>query len=175
MRGDWRTRIVTRQGDVTESDCEAVVNAANTDLMLGAGVAGAIRRKGGPQVQAECDRIGPIALGEAAVTTGGNLKARYVIHAAGMRLGAPVSERSLRDTTRNSLKRATEKGIGSVAFPAIGTGIGGFPIKRCAEVMLEEIRDHLKREQIPQRVEIVLFDDAALNAFEQALENLPQD
>lgn len=175
MSGDWRTRIVTRQGDVTESDCEAVVNAANTDLMLGAGVAGAIRRKGGPQVQAECDRIGPIALGEAAVTTGGNLKARYVIHAAGMRLGAPVSERSLRDTTRNSLKRATEKGIGSVAFPAIGTGIGGFPIKRCAEVMLEEIRDHLKREQIPQRVEIVLFDDAALNAFEQALENLPQD
>jgi O-acetyl-ADP-ribose deacetylase (regulator of RNase III) len=175
MSGDWRTRIVTRQGDVTESDCEAVVNAANTGLMLGAGVAGAIRRKGGPQVQAECDRIGPIALGEAGVTTGGNLKARYVIHAAGMRLGASVSERSLRDTTRNSLKRATEKGIGSVAFPAIGTGIGGFPIKRCAEVMLEEIRDHLKREQIPQRVEMVLFDDAALNAFEQALENLPQN
>jgi O-acetyl-ADP-ribose deacetylase (regulator of RNase III) len=172
MSGDWRTRIVTRQGDLTESDCEAVVNAANTGLMLGAGVAGAIRKKGGPQIQAECDKIGPVALGEAAVTTGGNLKARHVIHAAGMHLGGGVSEQSLRDTTRNSLKRATEKGIKSVAFPAIGTGIGGFPIKRCAEVMLEEIRDHLEREPIPQRVEMVLFDHAALSAFEQALKDM---
>src|SRR5215467_11396920 len=110
MSGDWRSRIVTRQGDLTESDCEAIVNAANTDLMLGAGVAGAIRKKGGPRIQAECDKIGPIALGEAAVTGGGNLKARYVIHAAGMDLGGGVSEQSLRDTTRNSLRRATEKG-----------------------------------------------------------------
>jgi O-acetyl-ADP-ribose deacetylase (regulator of RNase III) len=172
MSGEWRTRIVTRQGDLTESDCEAVVNAANTDLKLGAGVAGAIRRKGGPRIQAECDRIGPIALGEAAVTTGGNLKARYVIHAAGMHLGGGVDERSLRDCTRNSLRRAREKGIKSVAFPAIGTGIGGFPMSRCAQVMLEEIRDWLKRESLPQRVEIVLFDQPALSAFEQALREL---
>jgi O-acetyl-ADP-ribose deacetylase (regulator of RNase III) len=172
MSGDWRTRIVTRQGDLTESDCEAVVNAANTDLMLGAGVAGAIRTRGGPQIQAECDKIGPIELGEAAVTTGGNLKARYVIHAAGMRLGGRASERSLRDATRNSLRRATETGIKSVAFPAIGTGIAGFPIKRCAEVMLEEIRDHLGREHLPERVEMLLFDQAALSAFEQALNQI---
>jgi O-acetyl-ADP-ribose deacetylase len=172
MSGEWRTRIVTRQGDLTESDCEAVVNAANTDLMLGAGVAGAIRKKGGPRIQAECNKIGPIALGEAAVTTGGDLKARHVIHAAGMHLGGGVSEQSLRDTTRNSLRRATENGIKSVAFPAIGTGIGGFPLKRCAEVMLEEIRDCLKRERIPQRVEMALFDQAALSAFEQALKKL---
>src|SRR5580704_10730182 len=119
MSGDWRTRIVTRQGDLTESDCEAVVNAANTDLMLGAGVAGAIRTRGGPRIQAECDQIGPIELGEAAVTTGGNLKARYVIHAAGMHLGGRASERSLRDASRNTLRRATEKGIKSIAFPAI--------------------------------------------------------
>lgn len=174
MSGDWRTRIVTRQGDLTESDCEAVVNAANTDLMLGAGVAGAIRTKGGPRIQAECDQIGPIALGEAAVTTGGNLKARYVIHAAGMHLGGRASERSLRDATRNSLRRATEKGIKSVAFPAIGTGIAGFPIKRCAEVMLEEIRDHLTRERIPERVEMVLLDQAALSAFQEALESMKE-
>ncbi len=172
MSGEWRTRIVTRQGDLTESDCEAVVNAANTDLMLGAGVAGAIRKKGGPRIQAECDKIGPIALGEAAVTTGGNLKARYVIHAAGMHLGGGVDERSLRDSTRNSLRRASEKGIKSVAFPAIGTGIGGFPIKRCAEVMLEEIRNWLKRESVPERVEMVLFDRSVLSAFEQALKKL---
>ena len=139
MNGDWRTRIVTRQGDLTEAGCEAVVNAANTDLILGGGVAGAIRAKGGPQIQAECDRHGPIALGEAAVTSGGKLKARYVIHAAGMHLGGRATEDSLRNSTRNSLKRAAENGIKSVAFPAIGTGIAGFPMKRCAEVMLEEI------------------------------------
>ena len=172
MSGEWRTRIVTRQGDLTESDCEAVVNAANTDLILGAGVAGAIRTRGGPQIQAECDKIGPIALGEAALTTGGNLRARYVIHAAGMHLGGRASERSLRDATRNSLRRATEKGIKSVAFPAIGTGVAGFPIKRCAEVMLEEIRDYLGRERLPERVEMVLFDPAALSAFEQALKDM---
>ena len=172
MSGDWRTRIVTRQGDLTEADCEAVVNAANTDLILGGGVAGAIRTKGGPQIQAECDQHGPIPLGEAAVTTGGKLKARYVIHAAGMHLGGRASEASIRDCTRNSLMRATEKGIKSVAFPAIGTGIAGFPMKRCAEVMLEEIRVHLERESVPQRVEIVLFDQAALAAFEAALKNI---
>jgi O-acetyl-ADP-ribose deacetylase len=169
MSGKWRTRIVIRQGDLTESACEAIVNAANTDLMLGAGVAGAIRRNGGPQIQEECDRQGRIPLGEAAITSGGNLKARHVIHAAGMHLGGGVSEQSLRDSTLNSLRRANENGIQSIAFPAIGTGVGGFPIRRCAEVMLEVIRDYLKREDVPQRVEMVLFDSAAADAFEQAL------
>ncbi len=172
MSGVWRTRIVIRQGDLTQADCEAVVNAANTDLILGAGVAGAIRTTGGPQIQAECDGQGPIALGEAAVTSGGKLKARYVIHAAGMHLGGRASEDSLRNATRNSLKRATEKGIRSVAFPAIGTGIAGFAMKRCAEVMLQEIRDHLEREPLPERVEMVLFDRAALSAFEEALSQM---
>jgi O-acetyl-ADP-ribose deacetylase (regulator of RNase III) len=172
MSGNWRTRVVIRQGDITEADCDAIVNAANTNLMLGAGVAGAIRRKGGPRVQAECDQIGPIALGEAATTSGGNLKARYVIHAAGMHLGGGVGEQSLRDSTRNSLMRASEKAIDSIAFPAIGTGVGGFPIKRCAQVMLEEVRHYLKHHELPRRVEMVLFDDAALKAFEQELKNM---
>lgn len=172
MSGDWRTRIVIREGDLTQADCEAAVNAANTDLILGAGVAGAIRTRGGPQIQAECDKHGPIALGEAAVTSGGKLKARYVIHAAGMHLGGRASEESLRNTTRNSLKRATEKGIRSVAFPAIGTGIAGFPMQRCAEVMLEEIRAHLEQERLPERVEMVLFDRAALSAFEETLRQM---
>jgi O-acetyl-ADP-ribose deacetylase len=173
MSRNWRSRIITRQGDLTESDCEAVVNAANTDLMLGGGVAGAIRTKGGPRIQAECNQHGPIPLGEAAVTTGGKLKARYVIHAAGMHLGGRASERSVRDATRNSLKRATEKGIKSVAFPAIGAGIAGFPMDRCAEVMLEEIRAHLEREAVPEQVEMVLFDQTALSVFEQALKKMP--
>ena len=104
-------RIVVQQGDLTEMDVDAIVNAANNDLQLGGGVAGAIRRKGGPAIQEECDRIGTIAIGEAAITTGGKLKARYVIHAASMQLGGRTTAESLRASTRNSLARAAEKGL----------------------------------------------------------------
>src|SRR5256885_14301089 len=99
-------RIVIQQGDLTEMDTDAIVNAANNDLILGAGVAGAIRRKGGPRIEEECERIGPIALGGAAVTTGGNLKALYVIHAASMKLGGRTTADSLRLATRSALMRA---------------------------------------------------------------------
>ncbi|MBI4464537.1 MAG: macro domain-containing protein, partial [Acidobacteria bacterium] len=114
------------QGDITEADVEAIVNAANNDLQLGGGVAGAIRRKGGPSIQQACDRIGPVAIGEAAITGGGQLKARYVIHAASMELGGRTTPESLEASTRHSLLRAEEKKIKSLAFPAIGTGIAGF-------------------------------------------------
>ncbi len=157
-----------RQGDLTEADTDAIVNAANNDLQLGAGVAGAIRKKGGPEIQAECDRIGAIALGEAAITTGGKLKARFVIHAASMQLGGVTSEAMLRRATRNALKRAVENKLRSIAFPAIGTGVAGFPMRRCAEVMLDEIRDHLKSRASLHKVEMVLFDQAALADFERA-------
>src|SRR5580658_2749219 len=103
MSKQWWAKITMRQGDLTDAEVDAIVNAANNDLMLGAGVAGAIRRKGGPAIQQECDRIGPIALGEAVVTTGGNLKAKFVIHAASMHLGGRTSEENLRASTRNSL------------------------------------------------------------------------
>ncbi|MCI0403778.1 MAG: macro domain-containing protein, partial [Acidobacteria bacterium] len=129
--------IVIEQGDLTEADVDAIVNAANNDLQLGGGVAGAIGRKGGPAIQEECDRIGPIGIGEAAITTGGNLKARYVIHAASMELGGRTTAESLRASTRNSLARAAEKGVKTVAFPAVGTGIAGFPMRDCAEIMLD--------------------------------------
>ena len=174
MKQSWRSKVVIRQGDITDSDTEAIVNAANNELQLGAGVAGAIRRKGGPEIQAECDRIGPIALGEAALTTGGKLKAKHVIHAASMRLGGRTTEPNLRASTRNSLRRAAENGVKSIAFPAIGTGIAGFPIDRCAEVMLEEVRDHLKGETPLERVEFVLFDRPAFEAFERALEKMAE-
>lgn len=173
MATGWRSKIVLRQGDLTEADTDAIVNAANNDLQLGAGVAGAIRKKGGPEIQAECDRIGPIALGEAAITKGGKLKARFVIHAASMHLGGRTSEHNLRLATRNSLRRAAEKELKSIAFPAIGTGIAGFPIDRCAEVMLEEIRDHLKRPTSLDKIEMVLFDQSALAEFESAFAALP--
>jgi O-acetyl-ADP-ribose deacetylase (regulator of RNase III) len=173
MKQSWRSKVIIRQGDITESDTEAIVNAANNDLQLGAGVAGAIRRKGGSEIQAECDKIGSIALGEAALTTGGRLKAKYVIHAASMHLGGRTTEPHLRASTRNSLKRATENDVKSIAFPAIGTGVAGFPMDRCAEVMLEEVRDHLKGETSLESVEFVLFDRPAFEAFEKTLARMP--
>ncbi len=169
MGTGWRDKVVIRQGDLTEAATDAIVNAANNDLQLGGGVAGAIRRKGGPAIQKECDAIGPIPVGEAAITTGGNLPARFVIHAASMRLGGRTTEDSLRSSTRNSLLRAREKGLRSIAFPAVGTGIAGFAMDRCAEVMLEEVRGHLKGATSLERVEFVLFDAPAREVFERTL------
>jgi O-acetyl-ADP-ribose deacetylase (regulator of RNase III) len=173
MDQGWRSKIVLRKGDLTEAQVDAIVNAANNDLILGGGVAGAIRAKGGPSIQAECDKLGPIPIGEAVLTGAGKLRAHYVIHAASMQLGGRTSEAALRNSTRNSLKRAAEHRLKSAAFPAIGTGIAGFPIERCAVVMLEEIRDHLRgtmtRVEPVERVEIVLFDDRGLSVFQDAL------
>jgi len=164
------TDIILVMGDITDMDVDGIVNAANTHLVLGSGVAGAIRRKGGPSIQAECDGLGPIPLGEAAVTGGGTLKARHVIHAAGMHPGGTVSRESLEKATVNSLKRAAEKGMRSIAFPAIGTGVGGFPMEECARVMIKTVKDYLKDGDT--RIEIiyfVLFDEPSLGAFEKEL------
>jgi O-acetyl-ADP-ribose deacetylase len=160
------------KGDITDVAVDAIVNAANTNLMLGAGVAGAIRRKGGPHIQEECDRLGPVALGGAAVTTGGNLKALYVIHAASMRLGGHTTADSLRLATRNTLERAEEKALKSIAFPAIGTGVAGFSIEECARIMIAEILDHLKTRTSLEKIYFVLYDDAALQVFEDAYKQL---
>jgi O-acetyl-ADP-ribose deacetylase (regulator of RNase III) len=172
MPQSWRTRVSIRQGDLTEAKVEAIVNAANNDLLLGGGVAGAIRAKGGPSIQEECRIIGPIRIGEAAITSGGKLTARYVIHAASMALGGQTQEAGLRESTRNSLTRAKEKKLESIAFPAIGTGIAGFPMDRCAEVMLEEIHTHLTGETTIQRVEIVLFDASASSIFKRVFSKM---
>jgi O-acetyl-ADP-ribose deacetylase len=171
----WRTKITIRQGDLTAAKVDAIVNAANNDLMLGGGVAGAIRSRGGPAIQEECRRLGSIRIGEAAITGGGNLPARHVIHAASMALGGLTAEPGLRESTRNSLLRARENRLESIAFPAIGTGIAGFPMQRCAKVMLEEIRAHLNSETTLKRIEIVLFEAAALAIFEQTFATLGDD
>jgi|SRR5579875_1791805 len=165
-------KIHILKGDITEMAVDAIVNAANTNLALGSGVAGAIRRKGGPRIQEECDRIGPIETGEAAVTTGGNLPALYVIHAASMSLGGRTTPESLRASVRNSLERAEEKGFQSVAFPAIGTGVAGFPMGDCARIMIEEVLNHLKSRSSLERIYFVLFDDAALKVFEETYHQL---
>ena len=162
-----RERIEIRQGDLTEMDVDAIVNAANNDLQLGGGVAGAIRRKGGPQIQAECDEIGTIPVGGAAITSGGKLKARHVIHAASMQLGGQTSAQSLRSSTAHSLRIAAQNGLKSIAFPAVGTGIAGFPLRECAEIMLRETAKHLERPTPLEKVYFVLFDKQALDTFNQ--------
>jgi O-acetyl-ADP-ribose deacetylase (regulator of RNase III) len=149
------------QGDLTAQDVDAIVNAANNDLELGGGVAGAIARAAGPAIQAECRKIGPIDVGDAAITTGGKLKARYVIHAASMRLGGRTSADSLRQSTRRSLEIANEKGLRSIAFPAVGTGIARFPLEDCARIMLEEVVAHARTPTSLKELRFVLFGDEA--------------
>jgi O-acetyl-ADP-ribose deacetylase (regulator of RNase III) len=155
------------QGDLTEMETDAIVNAANNDLQLGGGVAGAIRRKGGPQIQKECNEIGPIPVGGATITSGGNLKARHVIHAASMELGRPTTAQALRSSTAYSLRLAAQSGLKNIAFPAVGTGIAGFPLRECAEIMLHEVAKHFEGPTSLQKVHFVLFDKDALRVFEE--------
>ena len=125
-------KIELLEGDLTEMAVDAIVNAANNDLQLGGGVAGAIRRKGGETIQRECNEIGSIPLGGAAITGAGKLKAKHVIHAASMRLGGMTTAQSLRTSTAHSLRIAAERNLRTIAFPAVGTGIAGFPMRECA-------------------------------------------
>ena len=155
------------KGDLTEMDTDAIVNAANNDLQHGGGVAGAIRRKGGNVIQEESNAIGSIPVGGAAITSGGNLKARYVIHAASMQLGGRTTPHALRSSTAHSLRIAAQKGLKTISFPAVGTGIAGFPMEECAEIMLSEVAAHLKQDTSVEKVFFVLFDDEALKTFKK--------
>lgn len=159
-------RIRFREGDITEEAVDAIVNAANSALRLGSGVAGAIRERGGPSIQEECDRVGPIAVGDAAVTGAGDLPARYVIHAASMAPGGAATEESIRSAFRRSLELAAERGCRTIAVPAIGAGVGGVPLRRCAEVLLEEARRHLAGPTSLEEVRFVLFGEQAYRLFE---------
>jgi len=150
---------------------DAIVNAANERLQLGAGVAGAIRRRGGPSIQEECDRIGGCPVGEAVVTGGGNLPARWVIHAVGpvWSGGHAAEERLLASAVRSALSRAEEVGAESVALPAISTGVFGFPLERAAEISVEEGRRFAARAKTVGRIVFCLFDEEAYASFEKAM------
>ena len=168
-------QLVLLQGDITEMDTDAIVNAANKDLILGAGVAGAIRTKGGAAIQEECDHIGGAPVGGAAITTGGDLKARYVIHAVGPRMGEGDEDRKLADATLNSLKLANEKGLASITFPAISTGIFGFPKDRCARIMLSSVAETLKKEDTSlTEVVFCLWGEETLQVFQNTAEEMFQ-
>jgi len=161
-------RVTLCEGDITLQTVDAIVNAANTALVLGSGVAGAIREKGGPSIQAECDAIGPIPLGGAAVTSSGALPARHVIHAAVMEPGGVASEDSIRRSARRSLELAAELGCRSVALPALGAGVGGFGAQRCAELLFEEARAHLRGPTSLEEIRFVLFGEPMYRVFEMA-------
>jgi len=166
-------KLVLLQGDITEMDTDAIVNAANKDLILGAGVAGAIRTKGGPTIQEECNHIGGAPVGGAAITTGGDLKTRYVIHAVGPRMGEGDEDRKLADATRHSLKLANEKGLASITFPAISTGIFGFPKDRCARIMLTTVAETLKKEDTSlKEVVFCLWGEETLQVFEETAKEI---
>lgn len=165
--------LILKTGDITEQDTDAIVNAANAMLKLGGGVAGAIRKKGGPEIQADCDRHGPTTTGSAVLTTGGNLKkAKHVIHAVGPMMGEGNEERKLRDAITNSLKLADAHNLASISFPAISTGIFGYPIVQASAVMLAATIEYLNGNTGLQKVVFVLFSDSDYNVFEKALENI---
>ena len=165
-----RTTIEIVEGDLTQEKTDAIVNAANNDLILGGGLAGAIARRGGPDIQREASVIGPIDVGGAALTTGGNLPAKWVIHAASMRLGGYTTAESLRASTRRSLELAAEKSLRSIAFPAVGTGIARFPLPQAASIMLDEVIRAAEHGTSLELVRFVLFGDQAERVFRDEAE-----
>lgn len=155
--------------DITTLEVDAIANAANTRLMHGGGVAGAIARAGGPDVQRESDQRAPIGLGEAVATTGGAMPCRWVIHAATMELGGPTSSEIIREATASTLRKSDELGAESLALVAFGTGVGGFPLDDAARIEVEEVRRHLARPTTLSKVVFAVRGAAAREAFEQAL------
>jgi len=159
-------RIVITVGDLTDQDVDAIVNAANNDLVLGGGVAGAIRRRGGPSIQDECTAHGPVRVGEAALTGGGQLKARHVIHAASMALGGRTTATSLHASMTATFAIARRSACETVAVPAVGTGIAGFPLDECARIMATCLSRAFHDGWEPSEVRFVLYDESARRAFE---------
>jgi O-acetyl-ADP-ribose deacetylase len=161
--------IEVQQADITKLEVDAIANAANTDLRHGGGVAGAISRAGGPQVQAESDERAPIRLGEAVETTAGEMPCRWVIHAATMELGGPTSAEIIRRATASTLAKADELGARSLALVAFGTGVGGFPLDEAARIEVEEARRHLNRGSGLERVVFAVRGSEAEAAFRSAM------
>lgn len=163
------TQLELIEGDITELDVEAIVNAANEDLKLGAGVAGAIRERGGPSVQEECDRIGHSPVGTAVLTGAGELPMEHVIHAVGPKWGEGDEDRKLQSAIRSSLALADRHGLRSIALPALSTGIFEFPMDRCARILLTEVYRYLQGGTKIERVVVVLLGDEAFEIFKREL------
>ena len=162
------------EGDITRQDTEAIVNAVNEQLRVGGGVDGAINRAGGPQIQEEARRIGRCPTGQAVITTGGNLKAKYVIHTVGpiYHGGQQGEEELLASAYRESLKVASEREIKSLAFPSLSTGVYGYPVPDAARVALSTVKDYLAQHPEIELVRFVLFGKPTYEAYAEALEEI---
>jgi O-acetyl-ADP-ribose deacetylase (regulator of RNase III) len=167
-----KTILELMVGDITDLDTDAIVNAANADLQLGGGVAGAIRRRGGQRIQEECNRIGGTHVGGVVITSGGNLEAKNVIHAVGPRHGEEHEDEKLKNATLNSLILADKSSLRSIGFPAISTGIFGFPKDRCATIMLSTTIAYLEGPTKLERVIYCLYDQDTFEIFERTLQSL---
>ena len=169
--GEKSIRLV--QGDITERDTDAIVNAANSYLQHGGGVAGAIVRKGGQVIQDESDRIGFVPVGHAAITGAGRLPAKFVIHAVGPHMGEGDEDNKLKSAVKSSLQLASEKKFSSISFPAISSGIFGFPKDRCAKILVGEALKFLKKnpESRLNEIEFCIYDDETLEYFRKEFEN----
>lgn len=164
-------------GDITEENVDAIVNAANEYLKLGSGVAGAILRKGGKIIQDECDKIGYCPTGKAVITTGGNLKAKYVIHAVGpiWKGGNNNEDKLLYSAVENALMLAHNNNLKSISFPAISTGIFGFPKEMASKIIISAILDFMKKYENKtsiEKIRICLFDEETYNIFLKTYENI---
>jgi len=163
------SKIKLIQGDITELNTDVIVNAANAQLILGGGVAGAIRRKGGSLIQEECNKIGGVFVGGAVITTGGNLKAKRVIHAVGPRMGEGNEDEKLKNATLNSLKLMDELELKTIAFPAISTGIFGYPIEKCAKMMISTAKEYLSGGTQIDEVVFCLYSKPDFEVFKKEL------
>jgi O-acetyl-ADP-ribose deacetylase (regulator of RNase III) len=167
-----QTLLELVEEDITELAPDAIVNAANSRLQMGGGVAGAIRRKGGESIQVECNKIGYCPVGSAVITCAGSLKPKWVIHVVGPRWGEGEEDKKLRNATLSALKLAQKYKIKSIAFPAISAGIFGFPIKRCANILLSTTIDWIKEKPLLEKVIFCLYDRKTFNTFLHELNSL---
>ncbi len=163
------------KGDITLADCDAIVNAANSYLQHGGGVAAAIVRRGGDVIQEECDRIGYTPTGRAAISGAGKLKARYVIHAVGPVMGEGNEDALLASAVGSALSLALEYSLESIAFPAISTGIFGYPVERCARILLATAYGFMKKEPRAPHVSVYLYSDEDYTLFREALSGLEKN
>jgi O-acetyl-ADP-ribose deacetylase (regulator of RNase III) len=170
-----RLQLTVVLGDITEQAAGAVVNAANNYLWMGSGVAGAIKAKGGEEIEREAMRLGPIEPGQAVTTSAGRLKARYCIHAAAMGQDLATSADLISKATRSSLTEASRLDLDSMSFPALGTGVGGFPAGACARLMIAAALSHSRGNARPGSVSFVLRDEPAFRSFADALQSVPED
>jgi len=168
-----KTTFALERGDITDAEVDAIVNAANSELWMGTGVAGTIKRKGGVVIEEEALRQGPIEVGEAVLTVGGNLPATHVIHAAAVGRDLKADADKIAAATRSSLAIAEKHRMLSIAFPALGSGVGGVPPAQSADTMISTIVEHVRTGKTSlQKVIFVLYQDEALKAFSDALQRL---